>query len=111
MSGLSRVNERSWKYVLVAAVIGFIVFGWGITRVGIETNQAEWFPKNGEFYESLMVVDKNLSGLGDMEILIKGKEGTGETVVTTSTKAIKTYRDKDPTGAGGLSAVSTGGGQ
>ncbi len=74
LSGLSKVNQRGWKYILVAAVIGFVFFGWGITRVRIETNQAEWFPKNGDFYKSLMIVDKNLSGLGDMEILIKGKK-------------------------------------
>ena len=42
------------------------------------------------------------------EDLITGQKGTGETVVSTSTKAIKAYRDLAPTGAtGGLAEVNT----
>ena len=36
-----------------------------------------------------------------------GQAGTGETIVTTSTKAIKAYRDKEPTGTGDLAEVSS----
>ncbi len=43
------------------------------------------------------------------EDLIKGQEGTGETVVLSATKAIDTYREKAPTGTGGLTQNSTGG--
>lgn len=43
------------------------------------------------------------------EDLIKGQEGTGETIVTTSTKAIDAYREQTPTGTGGLAEPSTGG--
>ena len=41
------------------------------------------------------------------EDLISGQQGTGQTVVTTSTKAIRSYREKAPTGAGDLTEVST----
>ena len=41
--------------------------------------------------------------------LLEGEAGTGETVVMSSTKAIQTYRDAQPTGAGGLAAESTEG--
>lgn len=34
--------------------------------------------------------------------LIEGQEGTGETVIMSSTKAIDSYRAQTPTGAGGL---------
>jgi len=74
LSGISALNERGFKYILVVAALVFIFFGWGITKVRIETNQIEWFPKNEDCYKSAMLVDKNLSGIGDTEILIKGRE-------------------------------------
>ncbi|UVI40432.1 CpaD family pilus assembly protein [Qipengyuania spongiae] len=47
------------------------------------------------------------SMVANPEDLISGQTGTGETVVTTSTKAIRTYRDQEPTSAGGLNEVSS----
>jgi pilus assembly protein CpaD len=47
------------------------------------------------------------------EHLLHGAEGTGETVVMSSTKAIQSYREQDTTGSEGLPEVSsrnTGGG-
>jgi pilus assembly protein CpaD len=41
------------------------------------------------------------------EDLITGQKGTGETVVTTSTKAIQSYRSQAPTGEGGLAATAS----
>lgn len=53
-------------------------------------------------------VNGNLAAMvANPEDLISGQEGTGETVVTTSTKAIQSYREQAPTGAGGLPAVSS----
>lgn len=52
--------------------------------------------------------NSNLAAMvANPEDLIQGQQGTGETVVTTSTKAIKAYRDQEPSGAGGLKEVST----
>ncbi len=44
------------------------------------------------------------------EDLIVGQAGTGETVVSTSTKAINSFRNQAPSGEGGLKSSSTGGG-
>ena len=53
-------------------------------------------------------VNSNLAAMvANPEDLISGQKGTGETVVTTSTKAIQTYRSQEPTGAGGLPEVSS----
>lgn len=53
-------------------------------------------------------VNGNLAAMvANPEDLISGQKGTGETVVTTSTKAIKAYREKAPTGTGELADVST----
>lgn len=50
-------------------------------------------------------VNSNLAAMvADPEHLLKGAEGTGETVVMSSTKAIETYRAASPTGGGGTSA-------
>jgi pilus assembly protein CpaD len=56
--------------------------------------------------------NSNLAAMiADPQDLLEGKKGDSETVIATSTKAISTYRDAAPTGAGGLgSAGSAGGG-
>ena len=45
--------------------------------------------------------------VADPEHLLHGAEGTGETVVMSSTKAIQSYREQEPTGGGELQAVSS----
>lgn len=56
-------------------------------------------------------VNGNLAAMvANPEHLVKGAEGTGETVVMSSTKAIDTYRETKPTGAAGLKTTDTGGG-
>lgn len=53
-------------------------------------------------------VNSNLAAMvADPQHLLHGAEGTGETVVMSSTKAIKTYREQAPTGQGGLKQVSS----
>jgi pilus assembly protein CpaD len=53
-------------------------------------------------------INGNLAAMiADPEHLLHGEEGTGETVVMSSTKAIESYRRAAPTGAGGLPAVSS----
>ena len=52
-------------------------------------------------------INSNLAAMvANPEDLIKGQEGTGETVVATSTKAIESYRTIAPTGSKGLTDVS-----
>jgi len=56
-------------------------------------------------------VNGNLAAMvANPEDLLHGQQGTGETVIMSSTKAIETYREKANTGAGDLKAPSTGGG-
>jgi pilus assembly protein CpaD len=53
-------------------------------------------------------VNGNLAAMvADPQHLLHGAEGTGETVVMSSTKAIRTYREAEPTGKGGLPSVSS----
>jgi pilus assembly protein CpaD len=53
-------------------------------------------------------VNSNIAAMvADPEHLLHGAEGTGETIVMSSTKAIESYREQDVSGAGGLPEVST----
>lgn len=53
-------------------------------------------------------VNSNFAAMvADPQHLLEGAAGTGETVVMSSTKAIATYREATPTGAGGLPDVAT----
>jgi pilus assembly protein CpaD len=53
-------------------------------------------------------VNGNLAAMvADPEHLLHGAEGSGETVVMSSTKAIRTYREQEPTGKAGLPEVSS----
>jgi pilus assembly protein CpaD len=45
--------------------------------------------------------------VADPQHLLHGAEGSGETVVMSSTKAIETYRAAEPTGKDGLPAISS----
>ena len=55
-------------------------------------------------------VNSNMAAMiANPEDLIKGADGTGHTVIMSSTKAIETYREKAPTGAEALKAVDSGG--
>lgn len=53
-------------------------------------------------------VNSNLAAMiADPQHLLQGAEGTGDTVVMSSTKAIESYREQAPTGKGTLTAVSS----
>ena len=53
-------------------------------------------------------VNANMAAMiADPEHLLHGAEGSGETVVMSSTKAIETYRAAEPTGKAGLPEVSS----
>ncbi|MCB2066885.1 MAG: pilus assembly protein CpaD [Erythrobacter sp.] len=55
-------------------------------------------------------VNGNLAAMiANPEHLLEGEHGNGETVVMTSNRAIDTYRNATPTGAGGLPTVSSEG--
>ena len=53
-------------------------------------------------------INSNIAAMvANPEDLVEGQRGTGETIVTTSTKAIRAYRDQTPTGIEGLPEVSS----
>jgi pilus assembly protein CpaD len=53
-------------------------------------------------------INSNFAAMvADPEHLLHGAEGSGETVVMSSTKAIESYREQEVTGSDGLPAVST----
>lgn len=53
-------------------------------------------------------INTNIAAMvADPQHLLHGAEGTGETVVMSSTKAIQSYREQAPTGTGGLSEISS----
>ena len=53
-------------------------------------------------------INSNLAAMvADPEHLLHGAQGTGETVVMSSTKAIETYRAQEPTGRAGLPEISS----
>jgi pilus assembly protein CpaD len=55
-------------------------------------------------------VNSNFAAMvADPQDLLEGKQGTGETVIATSNKAISTYRELDPTGKDGLKEAGTSG--
>ncbi|WP_379922307.1 CpaD family pilus assembly protein [Erythrobacter sp. R86502] len=56
-------------------------------------------------------VNSNLAAMvADPQDLLEGKKASGETVIATSNKAISTYREAQPTGAGGLQNAGAAGG-
>lgn len=56
-------------------------------------------------------VNSNLAAMvADPQDLLEGKKGSGETVIATSNKAIATFREAAPTGAGGLMDAGAGSG-
>lgn len=56
-------------------------------------------------------VNSNFAAMvADPQDLLEGKQGSGETVIATSNKAIATFREAAPTGAAGLMDASASGG-
>ena len=53
-------------------------------------------------------INSNIAAMvANPEHLLEGESGTGETVIMSSTKAIESYREQTPTGAGGLAQQNT----
>ena len=72
------------------------------------SHTAEANPNNATNPNYGCAVNSNLAAMvANPEDLVVGQQGTGETIVTTHTKAIETYRGQEPTGKGGLPQVST----
>lgn len=121
------VNDLAGRYGLIVSEVAPTTTGFlepGQARVIITRSTAsvpgcpDWSAKADANYLNATspgygcAVNSNLAAMvADPQDLLEGKEGSGENVVATSNKAITTYRETAPTGAGGLqSAQAEGGG-
>ena len=72
---------------------------------------SDFKPLNGTSSGYGCATNANLAAMvADKEHLVRGANGSGQTVVMSSTKAIDSYREAKPTGEAGLKANSTEGG-
>lgn len=119
------VNQLAGRYGLIVQGIAPTttgLLGAGQARVVITRSTAsvpgcpDWDGKyDGNFKNETSknygcAVNSNLAAMvANPEDLLEGQSGTGETVIATGTKAIATFREAEPTGAGGLQSAQGGG--
>ncbi|GMN03258.1 CpaD family pilus assembly protein [Erythrobacter sp. MTPC3] len=121
----STINELAGRYGIIIEQTAPTTAGYlqpGQARVVITRSSAsvpgcpDWSNQSDANYNSGLSegfgcgVNSNIAAMvANPQDLLEGQEGTGETVVATGTKAISTYRDAAPTGAGGLQQAQGGG--
>jgi len=111
------INELAGRYGLIVSATAPTTTGFlqsGQARVVITRSSAEvpgcpdWSAKSDMNYLNATspgygcAVNSNMAAMvADPQDLLEGKKGTGETVAATATKAITSFREAAPTGAGG----------
>lgn len=119
------VNQLAGRYGLIVSEVAPTTQGSlqpGQARVVISRSTAsvpgcpDWSAKADSNYMNSnspgygCAVNSNLAAMvANPEDLLEGQTGTGETVIATSNRAIETYREAAPTGAGGLQNANGGG--
>ncbi|MGB3807159.1 MAG: CpaD family pilus assembly protein [Erythrobacter sp.] len=119
------VSELAGRYGLMVSEVAPTTNGYlepGQVRVVITRTTAsvpecpDWSAKSDMNYANASspnygcAINSNLAAMvADPEDLLKGKEATGDNVIQTGNKAIQTYRETAPTGAGGLMEANQGG--
>jgi len=68
-------SQKRYTSIFIAALLGLTFSIWGITKIRTETNRLEWFPKKGDFYKSAKIVEKNLFGIDNLEIVLTSQAG------------------------------------
>lgn len=120
------VRDLAGRYGLMIADAAPITAGYiqpGQARIVITRSTAsvpgcpDWSAKSDMNYSNGTspgfgcAVNSNLAAMvADPQDLLEGKKGSGDTVISTSTKAISTYRDMEPSGKAGLKDASAGSG-
>ena len=120
---ISELAERFGVIVSEGAPVTAGYVNPGMSRVVVSRSKAhvpgcpDWSDnRNGNYGNATTqdfgcAVNSNMAAMiADPEHLLEGAEGTGTTIVSTSTKAIDSYRQSAPTGQGGLKGTATGGG-
>ncbi|MFU7527674.1 CpaD family pilus assembly protein [Qipengyuania sp. ASV99] len=121
----SAVNDLAGRYGLIVSPVAPTTAGMlqpGQARVVITRSVAsvpgcpDWSAKSDSNYLNATspgygcATNSNLAAMvANPEDLLTGQAGSGETVVSTGTRAIETYREAEPTGAGGLQNANDGG--
>lgn len=119
------VNDIAGRYGIIVSDVAPATSGYlqpGQARVVITRSTAsvpgcpDWSASSDMNYNNASspgfgcAVNGNLAAMvADPQDLLEGKKGSGETVISTGTKAIDTYRNAQPTGAGGLQSAQSGG--
>ncbi len=119
------VNDLAGRYGLIVESTAPTTAGYlnpGQARVVITRSSAsvpgcpDWSAKSDANYLNATspgygcAVNSNIAAMvADPQDLLEGKKGSGETTIATSNKAITTYRETAPTGAGGLQSAEGGG--
>jgi pilus assembly protein CpaD len=119
------VNDLAGRYGLIVTGVAPTTAGVlqpGQARVVITRSSAsvpgcpDWSAKSDMNYMNAnspgygCAVNSNMAAMvANPEDLLQGQTGTGETVVSTGTRAIQSYREAEPTGAGGLQNANAGG--
>ena len=119
------VNELAGRYGLIIGGVAPTAQGMlqpGQARVVITRSSAsvpgcpDWSARSDTNYMNAAspgygcAVNSNIAAMvANPEDLLEGQSGTGETVIATGTRAIRTYRETDPSGAGGLQNADIGG--
>ncbi|MCZ8137206.1 MAG: CpaD family pilus assembly protein [Porphyrobacter sp.] len=122
----SAIREIAGRYGLMISDVAPATAGMlqpGQARVVITRTSAavpgcpDWSAKSDMNYNNATspnfgcAVNSNLAAMvADPQDLLEGKKGSGETVIATSNKAIASFREAEPTGAGGLMDAAAGGG-
>ena len=118
------VNDLAGRYGIIVSDVAPTTTGMlqpGQARVVITRSSAsvpgcpDWSARsdanymNGTSPNYGCAVNSNLAAMvANPEDLLEGQTGSGETVVTTGTRAIQTYREAEPTGSGGLQSANGG---
>ncbi len=121
----SAVNDLAARYGLIVSEVAPTTEGAltpGQARVVITRSTAsvpgcpDWSAQSDVNYSNGTspgygcAVNSNLAAMvANPEDLLQGQTGTGENVVATGNRAIETYREAAPTGAGGLQNATAGG--
>jgi pilus assembly protein CpaD len=119
------VNDLAGRYGLIVDGVAPTtpgLLGPGQARIVITRSSAsvpgcpDWSDKFDGNYKNKTspgygcAINSNIAAMiANPEDLLEGQTGTGETVVQTGTRAIQTYREAPPTGAGGLQQAQSGG--
>jgi len=74
LAWIFHLSEKRYALILGITASAFILSVLGFNWIKIETNELEWFPKDSSVYITSKTLDEKLSGIGNMELIIKGRQ-------------------------------------